>query len=274
MQKLRKLNTSQKIYIVIGLICAIWFSLPFFTFGIVNVGNRTGCAVGLLLCLYGLFADKINNKLRQIWKSSIGKAVLIIIALILIACIILALYISAGMIKACLTKPSGNPVVIVLGCKVLNGGPSLMLYERLVAAEQYLKEHGDAICILSGGQGSDESISEALAMKNYLISCGIDPARLILEDRSTTTKENLEFSARIMKDLGLGNNVAIVTNEFHEYRAMIMAKKAGLTASAIPAKTHWWLFPTYVVREWYATIYEWAGLYQWDAAHTYLEAVK
>lgn len=100
----------------------------------------------------------------------------------------------------------------------------------------------------------------ALCMYNYLIEHGVDENRLIMEDRSTSTRENLKFSMDIINEQGLSVDVAIVTNEFHEYRAFKIAEKLGINPKAVPARTHWWLFPTCFVREWYGVIYEWTGM--------------
>lgn len=110
--------------------------------------------------------------------------------------------------------------------------------------------------MLSGGQGSDENISEAQCMYDALTALGISPARLYMEDNSTSTKENFENSNEIIERYGLKTDIAVVTNEFHEYRAKMLAGEIGLGFSAVPAKTAGWLFPTYLVREWYAIIFE------------------
>lgn len=252
----RKLIAVRIIIAAAGIILAVWFVLPIITFGIINIGNMTGIAAGVLLALYGIFAPAVNSLIARLWQRSICRIILSLIAILTAAALLCSAIISVHMIRACLKKPSESDVVVVLGCKVIGEGPSLMLYERLSAAESYLKENEKAVCILSGGQGSDERISEAEAMYRYLVRAGISKDRLILEDRSTTTKENIAFSYEIMKQQGLGSSIAVVTNEFHEYRAQHLAKQLGLNASAVPGRTHWWLFATYVVREWYAIQYE------------------
>ena len=250
------MNTIRIIIAAAGIVLAVWFVLPIITYGIINIGNMTGIAAGTLLALYGIFAPAVNALISKLWKKGICRIFLSVIATVIAAVLLCSLVMSVNMAKACLKKPSESDVVVVLGCKVIGEGPSLMLHERLLAAESYLKENENAICIVSGGQGSDERISEAEAMYRYLVRSGISEDRIILEDRSTTTKENMAFSYEIMKQKGLGNSIAVVTNEFHEYRAQYLAKQLGIQASAVPGKTHWWLFATYVVREWYAIQYE------------------
>ena len=251
-----KRSVTQIIITAVGLILTVWFILPIVTFGILNIGNATGITAGVLLTLYGLFAPKVNRMLLELWKRALGKIAISVIAVILAACVLCAAVMSLNMTKACLKKPNESDVVVVLGCKVIGTSPSLMLSERLKAAEDYLKKNENVVCILSGGQGSDERISEAEAMYRYLVSSGISEDRFILEEKSTSTKENILFSAEILKQNSLGNNIAIVTNEFHEYRAQMLAKDCGLNAAAVPGRTHWWLFATYVVREWYGILYE------------------
>lgn len=252
----RKLSAVRIITAAAGIILAVWFLLPVITFGIINIGNITGMAAGLVLVLYGIFAPGINSAVAALYRRGTFKIILTALAAVIAASLVCASVMSVHMIQACLKKPSESDVVVVLGCKVIGEGPSLMLSERLTAAESYLKENENAVCILSGGQGSDERISEAEAMYRYLLRAGISKDRLILEDRSTTTKENIAFSYEIMEQQGLGSSIAVVTNEFHEYRAQHLAKQLGLNASAVPGRTHWWLFATYVVREWYAIQYE------------------
>ena len=124
--------------------------------------------------------------------------------------------------------------LIVLGCQVNGTAPSLMLRQRIDAAADYLNTYPDAVAIVSGGMGPGESITEAECMYNCLTAAGIDPARIILEDRATSTMENLRFS---MEFLEPGSTVAIVSNEFHLYRAGQMAENLGIDAALIPADT-------------------------------------
>lgn len=119
-------------------------------------------------------------------------------------------------------------------------------------------EHPDSVCILSGGQGSDEIISEAECMYRYLTEKGIDPDRLYQEDRSASTRENLAFSREIIEAEHLNPHIAIATSEFHEYRAGKIAESLGLDHSAVPGRTPGYLFAAYYVRELYGILYEWS----------------
>ena len=140
--------------------------------------------------------------------------------------------------------PEAN-YLIVLGCQVNGTVPSRMLRQRLDAALDYLVTYPEAI--VSGGMGSGENITEAACMYNYLTAHGIAPERIIPEDRATSTMENLRFSLEFMDE---GATAAIVSNEFHLYRAGQMAASLGLDAALIPADTEYpILTASYFLRE-------------------------
>ena len=137
--------------------------------------------------------------------------------------------------------------LIVLGCQVNGTVPSRMLRQRLDAAVAYLSANPDTIAIVSGGQGNGEDITEAAAMHGYLTAHGIAPERIIPEARSTSTMEKLRFSMELMDE---GASVAIVSNEFHLYRAGQMAASLELDAALIPADTEFpILTASYFLRE-------------------------
>ena len=175
------------------------------------------------------------------------KTILRIISAVLIV-VLLALLIPAGLIVSGMNgrgEPGGE-VLIVLGTTVNGTEPSPMLKQRLDAAAAYLNACPDAVCIVTGGKGDAENLSEAQCMYNYLTDAGIDPLRITMEDRATSTVENLQ-NVRAMLDT---SNVDILSSDFHLYRAGLIAKDAGLTASLIPATTEpFSLFVPWFLRE-------------------------
>lgn len=142
--------------------------------------------------------------------------------------------------------------IIVLGARVVGTNPGRPLYERIKTAHDYLEKNPNTIAILSGGQGSDEQISEARCMFNELTRMGIDPSRLIMEDRSTSTLENMKFS--LEKFDGEDVSVGIVTNGFHIYRSLKLFKQvAGYDGFAIAANDgDVGFIPYYYIREFFA----------------------
>ena len=129
--------------------------------------------------------------------------------------------------------------LVVLGAKVNQGGPSLALRSRINAAYDYLTAHPDCIAILSGGQGTDEPMTEAQCMYHELVAMGIDPSRLWLEDQSTNTWENLKFSRELLEaNTGsVPEQIALVSSEFHLFRAGLFARRFGFDAQGVPAPT-------------------------------------
>ena len=243
--------------IVIGVLGLIWFLTPYAVGRIMNLGNGTGAVIMALIMAYGAFMPKINQAIKKLYAQKVGKVILTGILVIVAAVILLAGVETAFMIKAATAKPSENATVVVLGCRAYGSRPSIMLASRLDAAYEYLTEHPDAICIVSGGQGPDESMPEAECMYLYLTEKGIAPERIYQEKRSTSTRENLLFAQEIIEAEGLNPEIAIVTNEYHEYRAGMVADALEMEYSAVPARTPLWLFPTYYIRELYGIIYEW-----------------
>ena len=154
-----------------------------------------------------------------------------------------------------LPDPEGADYIIVLGAQVKGIQPSRALKRRLDKAAEVSEKNPDARLILSGGKGSGEEITEALCMARYLRKKGIPDSRLILEDRSTTTRENLLFSDR-MTGCASGR-CGIVTNDFHVARALRIARKLGYAdVSGIDAPGAAWMELHYVVRESAALIVE------------------
>lgn len=256
--KSKKLIIAIRILLVlIGLLGLVCFLIPLVRFGILNLGNAVGIFLSLCIMLYGLLMKPVHTLIRNIWKKRFGKWVLRFIGACAVVGCAVTLCISIDMIRfACQDTPE-NATVIVLGCKVNGERPSLILRTRLDAAYTYLSENEESSCVVSGGQGDDEGISEAECMYRYLVERGIEPNRIYREDKSTTTKENLTFSKEIIDENNLNQEIVIVTNDFHEYRANKLAHSLGLDTSAVPAKTAWYFLPTYYVREVFCVVYEW-----------------
>ena len=137
--------------------------------------------------------------------------------------------------------------IIVLGAHVEGTRLTKALLERTRRALQYMEENPETKAVLSGGKGDGESITEAQAMCNYLVEHGIDRERLILEEKSTNTTENLKFSLGM---IGLNHSVGIVTNNFHVFRGTAIGKKCGCREIyPIPSRYRSWRLLIYIPRE-------------------------
>ena len=244
------------ICIIAGALGLLWFLLPVFTGLIINIGNITGVVVFGSLLLCALNSDRFFSWIKAMRRTRSGSGWLALTAAVLICIFTLAGVLGYVMIKEANHRDDADRTLVILGCGVYGERPSLMLVERMQAAYAYMSDHPDTVCVLSGGKGQGENISEAEAMYRWLTAKGISADRLYKEDRSVSTRENLAFTKKILQSEDLPLRIRIVTNEFHEYRAGRIADKLELDHCALPAPTAWWLFPTYVVREMYGILYE------------------
>jgi len=244
--KKKKLPTS---LISIGILCFLGLcilSLPGYRF--------TGFLLLMAAVLVGVYAllrqlsrkhPKATKRLRQLLTAGL--------------CCMLALAMVTGIIIV--RGSQGDPdascqYIIVLGAGVNGTVPSLTLRERLDAALAYLEAHPDTICVVTGGQGPGEDITEAACMANWLTTRGIDPSRILLEDKSTSTRENLTFALDILQaHTGTRPTAAgIISSEYHMFRAGQLAEDLGLESIGIPARTTWFpLRMNYYLREIAAT---------------------
>lgn len=244
--------------ILVGIVFFVWFSIPFFTHRILNIGNLTGLIVSVVLLGIGIFYHNIGQLLSTSFlrEHFLGKCLTWIIAVIVVIIAITVVTETVLIIKASTKKPAEDATLVVLDCKVYGEHASRSLRERLDAAFIYLEEHKEFVCIVSGGMGEGEKISEAECMYRYLTKKGIASSRILKEDKSTSTRENLLFSKKIIEERGLGKNIAIATSEYHQYRASQIARYLGFSVGAVSGHTAWWLFPTFYVRELYGILYQ------------------
>ena len=151
--------------------------------------------------------------------------------------------------------PFDRDFLIILGCGLYpDGRPSSMLRNRMKAALRFYEEQLEAsgkpaFLIASGGQGPDEVCSEAQAMKGWLTDQGLPEERLLMEDRSRSTEENMLFSKRIIESVRPGGLSAFCTTNFHAFRAGIKARRIGLDADGVTYQTEWYFWYNAAVRE-------------------------
>ncbi len=239
----------------LGTVIFILFLFPV-TLNVLNFANILGMIFSAIVIFYGRFFSQINTSVKSFWKKRNGKAVLCTLSVTVSAVLVVVITISAMMFSAANNPPHKETTVVALGCKVNPNGPSIMLTTRLEAAYDFLTENKASKCVLSGGQGADEVMSEAQAMYDWLTEKGIDKSRLFIEDQSTSTEENLLYSKEIIEKNSLCPDITVITNEFHQYRAGKIADRLGIESYGYYAKTPFYLFPTYYVRELFAIIYE------------------
>ncbi len=223
--------------IAAAAVCAFLLYTFIYTISLrqINVGNIAGCAycgaVILLVILYpAMKRKKALHRVGVICGAGLA-------AFAVYCAVISSLILSEmrhGEDNAVAVSAQGTPqTVIVLGCMVLDGEPSPMLALRLQKAREYLEAHPDTVCIVTGGQGANESISEAAAMRRYLLDRGIEDSRIYTEDKSVNTAENIRFAAAVIEERGLPKDTVVVSECYHIYRGVRQARLTGLHASGI-----------------------------------------
>ena len=185
------------IRILLSVLFVIIFLLyigPVITVGEYNLGIIAGLGFDFILLIYIIFFNKINLLIKSINKKKVGKIALKIISFVLFICIIIGGTTFHNVLSRSFKSEEKSDVAIVLGCVVNGDKPGIFLKGRINAAYKFLNENPNAIAILSGGQGNGENISEAKCMFNCLTEMGIDKSRLLIEDKSTSTRENFKYS--------------------------------------------------------------------------------
>jgi uncharacterized SAM-binding protein YcdF (DUF218 family) len=240
------MKKTVKILSIISGVLLIGNTVLMLTISNLNFGLVPVAGLGAMLLGYGLIFDKIKTK----------KIIHIFVAVILIILLgfgsFLAIY--GGGDNADYSEKT----VIVLGCGIRGERVSVGLAKRLNKAAEYHERNPEAYIIVSGGQGPQEDIPEALAMKRYLVDKGIDEEKIIMEDKSTSTITNFRNSKAIMEDMGLSSDsVVFVTNAYHVYRAASYAKAEGLTVNHLGTDIIWYTVPMNYMREMLAVIKMW-----------------
>jgi uncharacterized SAM-binding protein YcdF (DUF218 family) len=248
-REVKLLHMISGVLLLIAIVCLIYYVLIVTYAGIGTsfswfwVVMATGC-IGLSIIIHYIV------KLQIIIPKSIKMVVILGFVVGFLTFIILEGMIIIHGNK----KPSNNAdYMIVLGAQVRGTIVTKALKERLDKSIEYLEENENTIVILSGGQGNGEDISEAQAMNDYLISKGIGQDRILKEDKSKNTNENIMFSKKLIK--GVNKKVVIVSNGFHIYRATILAKKQEIgQVEGLGAPTGDILVVSYYTREVFALL--------------------
>ena len=213
------------------------------------------CAVGALILVFGVLdaAKKRFPKTSKVLRAILWACV----------CAVLPAAIGTGIWIGISAGGADNPkadFVIVLGAGVTGNQPSRSLSERLKATQAYLETYPDAIAVLSGGQGDGENLSEAQCMYEWLTERGVAPERLRMEDKATTTEENIRYSLELIeREFGTRpETAAVVSSSYHLARASLLAKAEGLQMLGVPAATaHPLYYAQMFLREIVAVWYTW-----------------
>ena len=226
--------------ILVLLVCAALSGLAFFLKYCIP-GYSFSALV--CICLIGILLFYTFMPLVELQFPVLAKCTTRIFSAVLI----LGLLIVGATEAVIIHKSFGDPnehvdYVVVLGAKVNADGPSVSLMDRICAAYDYATDHPDTILILSGGQGTDEPITEAECMFRELFWMGIDSNRLWCEHHATSTWENLHFSLDLIEEETgqRPRKIGVLSSEYHLFRASLFAKANDVEFVGIPARTSRW----------------------------------
>lgn len=241
----------------IGAGLFVWFFWPAVFKGMLNTGNSCGMLASVAMMFYGIHYQKVHRFFADLWQKKPMRIFFLLLTVLVVAGIVLMIAASAAILGAASKNIPDDTPAVVLGCAVKGSRPSKVLQERIDAAYDYMQEHPQAVCVLSGGKGKGENISEAECMYQQLVRAGIDASRLYQEAESVNTQKNLENSIKILEGLEVGESVTVISSEFHLYRGRWWAKKLGCQNYGYAAHTDWKYFPTLFLREVIAVIHLW-----------------
>lgn len=250
------MGISQIMCIIFGILSLICMAYYIIAASYAGAGSSfltfwLAAFVGFLLLAVFFYISGKRDWMEHIPKVVKAAAVVIVGAGLLLFAVLEGMIIS----KINAVPEKDVDYLVVLGAQVRGTRVTKSLARRLDAAFKYASEHEDVIVIVSGGKGIGEDISEAEAMKKYLMDAGLSSERIIMEDKSTTTKENLVFSREKMDKPDA--SVAVVTNNFHVYRAVKLAEKLNYKdVQGLAGRPDKILFINYMVREAFALFKE------------------
>ena len=209
-----------------------------------TIGFTVQAIISVCLILYAAFFRRIPKKIH---------------ALAGVLCLIPVMFaLFLGIYGNVSNVDYEEDAVIVLGAGVHVETVSRPLAHRLDAAVEYWNQNTGSYIVVCGGLGNRAVITEAEAMARYLAARGVPRESILLEERSTSTHENLSFAKEILDGyFPDGFRAVVITNDFHIYRAMRTAQQIGITAGYVGAYMDWYTWPVNYLREMLAVMYMW-----------------
>lgn len=235
-------------YLSIGTLCLLYFFILCINYGpFYIVFSEFFLFAGIIFICIGLIEKKQQRHLLSYFHKTLRIS---IECLLVIGILVFASIQSCIVYQGTCKDQNYGEAALILGAQLNGSSISRLLRYRLESGIQYAKEYPNSYLIVSGGKGTNEHVSEASAMKQYLIQHGIDEHRILVEDTSKNTRENLAYSKKIMKRHHI-STVSIITNDFHMFRASYLASSQGIKNDRYPAKSDFDLSFNFYLREFF-----------------------
>lgn len=241
------------VYIIFGILSILYFIGCFFTFGFVINFSSFFLFVGVMLITVEIFKIKFKGNILEGRFNHILSLFRVLIIVFLISFIGIE---SMLIYNSFERNNKKTDFVVILGAAVRGKTMTLALYQRMEKGLEYLNEYPDVKVVVSGGKGPGEDIPEAQAMKEFLLKHGVNEKRIIVEDKSKNTVQNLKNTKNILEKLYGKQNfkITLVTSNFHVFRAKMLGERAGFKVYGVPAPIHKGIILNSYVREYFAVI--------------------
>lgn len=234
---------------VVGIVNSVFVSI----YSNINVGSIFPGAVGIALISYVILKLFVTKGRPIIEWDFLRRLIILGIAMFTLSFVLIEALI---IINNKSEQDYSMDFLIILGAGIRGDRVSLTLQERLDKGLDYLAEHPETTVVVSGGKGFGEAITEAEAMKKYLVERGIKPSRIIMEDKSTSTKENFEYTRKLLTSVGAKGTIKImvITSDFHMMRAKMLARRFGFDPYGITCDTPRIVRVNSYMREYFAVV--------------------
>lgn len=241
-----KLKKAVRLIIITGGTLVLMYTILMSIVSNFHLGLAALAVLSVAFIIYGILMKRLE---KAVWLH----------ALVAFGCTVLLLF--SGFLAfygSDDTAMYDEDALIVLGAGIRGERMTQSLSRRLDKASQYFERNNGAVIVVSGGQGPQETITEALAMERYLLAKGIPAEKIIKEERATSTQENFKFSKMILDEIFPGGyKTAFVTNGYHVYRAGLIAKAEGFDIKHLGTKIALYTVPMNYMREMMAVIQQW-----------------
>lgn len=239
------------VLIALGIIGALDFAYLYLSGLATNLGNVLPGVLGAVFIIIGSFMLITGRNIFLIRNIYMRNALIIIVVLFVCSFIIIETLI---FYSAKENKTDDVDFVMILGAGLKGDRITATFKNRLDMGYDYLIKNQRVKVIVTGGKGIGETITEAEAMKKYLVNKGIDENRIIMEDKATSTMENFKYSKKLLPLSTKKYSIMIVTSDFHLFRSKILARRNRFIPYGLPAKTWSGVFINSCIREYFAVI--------------------